>query len=252
VLRRVVEQHDAARLHIFQHPLGDLLRGDPLPIQTVDAPLYRGHAHAFHGGDDVVVIFAVRAAEQRGTDAGDGLDLVVGRVDVGGDILGGELGKVGVIVGMVHDLVARVGDGLYGLRVFIHPCADHKEGGLHSVLVEDVDERLGILIPPGGVEGDGDGLILPLHGIDRQYAFRGGSTHHGGAVHHPEDGRHRQHQRQRGDEPVMFFQSYRKFGQSASLPVMVLVDTMPGFAVSCRKSQLSILSSPCSQSERQR
>ena len=35
---RVVEEDDAARPHVLQHPPADLLRGDALPVQTVAFP----------------------------------------------------------------------------------------------------------------------------------------------------------------------------------------------------------------------
>ena len=38
VFRGVVEQHDAPRLYVFQHPACDLLRRNPLPIQAVAFP----------------------------------------------------------------------------------------------------------------------------------------------------------------------------------------------------------------------
>ena len=37
VLRRIVEQDDAPGLHLLQHPLRDLLGGDPLPVETIAA-----------------------------------------------------------------------------------------------------------------------------------------------------------------------------------------------------------------------
>ena len=40
--RRVVEEDDAPRADVFQHPLTDLLGGDALPVQTVAIP-YNGN-----------------------------------------------------------------------------------------------------------------------------------------------------------------------------------------------------------------
>lgn len=79
---------------------------------------------------------------------------------------GRELGEVGVVVGVVHDLHARVGQLLHGLGVFIHPLADKEEGGRDAVRGEDVDELLRILVAPGGVETEGDELAVAFHAVD--------------------------------------------------------------------------------------
>ena len=113
----------------------------------------------------MVVVLPKRRPEEGGADTGDGLDLIVAGVDIGDDLIGGEGVEVGVVVGVAHDLVAGVGQGLHRLGVFIHPLSHHEEGGLDVVLVKDVDEVLGVLVAPGecyhtvlapqGIEGAG-------------------------------------------------------------------------------------------------
>ena len=46
-------------------------------------------------------------------------------------------------------------------------------------------------ITPGGVEGDGDHLLIPLDTVDGQLPL-GGRGHHRRGVHHPEHDRRRQ------------------------------------------------------------
>ena len=53
-----------------------------------------------------------------------------------------------VVVGVVHDLHARLVQRLYGLREFIHPIPHQEECGLYIVLGENIDEHLRILVPP--------------------------------------------------------------------------------------------------------
>ena len=97
----------------------------------------------------MVIVLPKGRPEEGGADTGDGLDLIVAGVDVGDDLIGGEGVEVGVVVGVAHDLVAGVGQGLHRLGVFVHPLAHHEKGGLDIVLVKDVDEVLGVLVAPG-------------------------------------------------------------------------------------------------------
>ena len=120
----------------------------------------------------MVVILPVGAAEERRADAGDGLDFIAARFDVAADRVGAELREVGVVVRVRHDLVAGVGERLDGLRVFVDPAADDEKGRADAVFAEDVDQRLGVLVAPGGVEGEGNALVVPLNAVDRQL-FRG-------------------------------------------------------------------------------
>lgn len=146
---RVVEQDDGPGLDLGGHPPGNLSRLQVLPVQAVHIPLDGLHADGAHGADGFVVVIAVGQPDQGGAHPGDRLDLVVAGVQVGGHLVGGELGVVGVGVGVVHHLVARVVEGLHRLRVFIHPLPHHKEGGRDLVLSQNVDQLLGVLVAPG-------------------------------------------------------------------------------------------------------
>jgi len=114
----------------------------------IHIPLDGLHADGADGGDDGVVVLSVGRADQGGTHAGHRLDLVVAGLHVGDDLSAGELVHMGVGVGVVHDLMSRVVERLDRLRVLIHPVSHHKEGGGHMVLPQNVDELLGILVPP--------------------------------------------------------------------------------------------------------
>ena len=70
--------------------------------------------------------------------------------------------------GMIHYLVAVFGERADGFRVFIHPVADDKEGRVYIVFVENVYERLRVLVAPRGVKGHGDYPIVSLHTVNRQ------------------------------------------------------------------------------------
>ena len=77
--------------------------------------------------------------------------------------------------------------GLYRLRVFIDPVPDDKEGRPDAVAVQNVDERLGVLVSPGGVKADGDELVVPLHTVDRQLPLRGRDADQHRRVYRPQD-----------------------------------------------------------------
>ena len=153
---------------------------------TIHIPLDGLHANGAHRVDRAVVIIAVGQADQGGPHAGDLFDLVIAGVQVGHHLVGGELGVVGVGVGVVHHLVARVGEGLHRFGVFIHPLPHHEKGGGDVVLPQNIDELLGVLVAPGGVEADGHQLLVPLDAVDGQLPRGGGGAHGGWVVDHIE------------------------------------------------------------------
>ena len=131
--------------------------------QSLHIPLDRLHAQRAHGGDYMIVILAVGAADQRGTAAGDGFDLVAAGFDVRDDLGGTQAVIVVVMVGMAHDLVPCVMQRFHGFRVLIHPVAHHEKSGFHVVFCQNINQMLRILISPRSVEGDGAQSILALH-----------------------------------------------------------------------------------------
>ena len=180
----VVEEDDGPGLHFGGDPLGDFSGGDLLPVQRVHVPLDGHHAEVPDGPDHMVVILPVRAPDQGGGHAGHSFDLVAGGLEVGSDLLCGEGVVVGVSVGVTHDLVPGVMESFDRLRVFGDPVSYHKEGGLDVVLAQNVDELLGVLIAPGGVEADGADLLIPLHAVDGQLAVSGIGPGGGGPQDH--------------------------------------------------------------------
>lgn len=145
----VMEEDNGSRPHLFRHPLGDGGRVIVLPVQAVHVPLDGLNAHGPDGGDHVVVILPEGGPKEGGAHACDGLDLVVAGVDVRDNLVGGEGVEVGVVVGVAHHLMAGLGQRLDRFGVFLRPLPHHKKGDLHIVSVKDVDEGLGVLIPPG-------------------------------------------------------------------------------------------------------
>ena len=117
-------------------------------FRLLHIPLDGLHAHGADGGDDVVVVLAVGTADQRGRHAGDGTDSLVAGGDVRHDLVGGQAVIVVVVVGVAHDLVSRVVESLHRLRVFFHPVAHYEERGLDVEFLQNVDERLGVLVAP--------------------------------------------------------------------------------------------------------
>lgn len=96
----------------------------------------------------MVVILAVGTADQSGTAAGNGFDLIAAGPDVLHDLRGGQAVVMVVVGGMAHDLMARIVKGLHRFRIFVHPVAHHEKGGLDVVLRQNVNEMLGILVTP--------------------------------------------------------------------------------------------------------
>ena len=116
---------------------------------SLHIPLDGFHADGADSGNDMVVILAERAADERRADAGERLDLIVAGVYVRDDPVGGQGIVVVVRVGMVHQLVAALDDGLGLLRVLVRPVADDEEGTLHTVVREHIENLLRVVRPPG-------------------------------------------------------------------------------------------------------
>ena len=203
--RRIVKQYNAPRLQILRHPLKNRLGIVVLPVQTVHIPLNRLHPHRPDGGDHMVVILPVGAADQRGGDACNGLHLVVARRHIRHDLISGKPVKVVVMIGVIHHLHSRIPQGLHGFRVFIHPVPHQKEGGLHIVPGQNVQEHLGVLVSPGGVKRNSAEFLpllrRPFHAVYRQLP---GCPRCGNGcrnVYRPENSRCRQHRPHRQCHP---------------------------------------------------
>lgn len=117
-------------------------------FRLLHIPLDGLHTHSADGGDDVVIILAVGAADQRGRHTGDGTDALIAGGDVRRDLLCRQAVVVVVVVGVTHHLVPCIMQRLHRLRVLFRPVAHHEECGFDMVLLQNVDEGLGILVAP--------------------------------------------------------------------------------------------------------
>ena len=116
---------------------------------SLHIPLDGFHADGANGGYDMVVVLAELTAVQRRADAcarrGPTVDGTYVR-----DVLGGSQGIVVVVrIGMVHQLVAALNDGLGLLGVLVRPVADNEKGTLHAVVREHIKDLLCVVRPPG-------------------------------------------------------------------------------------------------------
>ena len=142
-------------MHIENHSLGEWFKKAaavelqiPRSFQSLYIPLYRLHAHGADGGDDVVVVLTIGAADQCGRYAGDGADALVAGGHIVNDLLRRQTVVVVVMIGVAHHLVARVVERLHRFRVFLRPVAHHEEGGLYVIPLQNVDEYLRVLVAP--------------------------------------------------------------------------------------------------------
>lgn len=117
--------------------------------QRFHVPLDHFHPHPPHGGNDVVVVLAKGRTEEGRPLARDRLDLVTAGVDIRHDLVRAEGVEVGVVVGVTHDLVSRLGEGLDRFRVFVYPLPHDEKSRLDVVAAQYVDEGLGVLVAPG-------------------------------------------------------------------------------------------------------
>ena len=140
----------------------------------------------------MVIVFPIGAADQRGGHAGDGFDLVAGGLEVGGDLLRGKRVVVGVGVGVAHDLMPGIVEGLDRFRVLGDPVSHNEEGGLDVVLSQYVNELLGVFVAPGGIEADGADFLVPLYAVNWQLPVRGVGPGRSGPQDHIGGHAHRQ------------------------------------------------------------
>ena len=75
---------------------------------------------------------------------------------------------MGVVVGVIHDLVPGVRERLNALWVSLRPLADNEKGRPDIVLSENINKQRGVLITPCGVEGETDHLLVAFYGINGQ------------------------------------------------------------------------------------
>ena len=167
----------------------------------IHIPLDGLHVQGPHRIDGIVIVIPIGQPHQGGPHPGDGLDFVVAGVQIRHHLVRRQLGIMGVGVGVVHHLMPRIRQRLYRLRVLIRPLPHHKKGGLDVILTQNVNELLGILVPPGRVKADGHQLLVPLDTVDGQLAGGGRRSHHRRIVYHIEHQR-RQTQAQPGGPPL--------------------------------------------------
>lgn len=97
----------------------------------------------------MIVVFPERAADERRTDSGDRLNLLVARCHIGDDLLGGERIEMVVRIGVVHHLMPRIDDRLRGVGILRRPVADDEKRRLDIVLFQHVENFLRIVRTPG-------------------------------------------------------------------------------------------------------
>ncbi len=116
---------------------------------SLHIPLDGFHADGANGGYDMVVVLAERTADERRAGAGERRDLIVAGIYVRDDLVGSQGIVVVVRIGMVHQLVAALNDGLGLLGVLVRPVADHEKGRLDAVVREYIKDLLRVVRPPG-------------------------------------------------------------------------------------------------------
>ena len=131
-------------------------------------------AGQFHGPDLVLgfrfAVLAVGRAEQVGLAAEHAFEQPFGGRDFEAQLGERHVGNVGVGIGMVADVVAGGEDAAHQLGMLLRVVADNEKGGLHSGLLEDVQDLGRIARVRAVVEGQGQGLgrePVPLDDVGR-------------------------------------------------------------------------------------
>jgi len=161
-------------LELLEDGVGDLLRGFAgvfVPVVGVELVAEDGVAAALDvvDGSGLVVgvgllVDGVGRTEEEGVDAELGAEETFGEVELEIDLSGGDVGDVGVGEGVVADLVAFAVDALHETDVVFGDLADHEEGALDVVPLEDVEDLWGPVGVGAVVEGERDhvGLVAVL------------------------------------------------------------------------------------------
>jgi len=206
VLAGIVEEDDFPRPQAFQDPLHHRVRGEVLPVQRVDGPLDGVEPHLLSHLDQAIVVLPEGRPEEGGLGADQPLDQLAVPLQVLADLVLAHGGHVAVGVAVVADLVAGLRDLAHVFGVLLHPVAGQEEGGLHPVAGQDLQQAVGVLRAPGGVEREGDPGLLPLHLVDghpagQQEPAGGGPDRLRRPVDQGGDGHHQDHQPQEKPPP---------------------------------------------------
>ncbi len=174
VASAVVEKDDGAARpgalvlcsDLAEDAVGDLLRGLAgvlVPVVGVDFVADDDVAEALDtvDGSGLVVgvgflVDGVRRTEVEGLDAELGGEEALGKVELKVSLAFGDFADVGVSEGVVADLVTFTVDALHDADVLLGFFADHEEGALDVVLLEDVEDLRGPVGIGAVVEGERD------------------------------------------------------------------------------------------------
>ena len=148
----------------------------------INGPLDGIHFHIVRRFDHRIVVISIRRSKKQRADAGHGLDLFIAGGDLRCHLRLGKLRHVRVGIGVVAHFVAGGAERADGIRIFVHPCADDEKRRLHIVTLQNVDQRLRLLVAPRGVERDGYLFLVRLHVVNRKLSLAGGSLYRAGAV----------------------------------------------------------------------
>ena len=162
-------EDDVAALELLEDAVQDGLSAAVLlPVHRVPGPLDHLVTRLVGGLDDRVAVLAEGGPKEGAAVARQLLQHVIQVLELLLDGDGVHLGHVGMGQAVVADLVAPLRYLLDEVRVLLDPHAAEEEGGLHVVFVQRIQDKGSLVGVPGGVDGEGDLVVLPTHAVDGQ------------------------------------------------------------------------------------
>ena len=166
-----MQQDDRAGYELLTYPLHHFIRRRILPVEAVDVPLYAVHGFVVQILYEIVVVFAVRSAEQGRAGACELLDGFVAVFDLVELFAGAQLSHMRMGRAVVADIVTSRGDLFDAVGVAVDPLLHEEEGAFHTIFIEDIQQGIGLLVAPRRVKGYGADLFLSIHVVYRDKAL---------------------------------------------------------------------------------
>ena len=138
-------------------------------FMCINIPLDRIMPGGLEGLDQRIIVITIRRTEQDRLFPGDFFDFFIAGRDLRQHFLAGQRRHMGMSVGVVHHLIARVRQGFDRFGIFVHPLSHHKKCRMDMMLVENVDQLRRIFVPPCRVKTDAHHLVRAVDAVDRQF-----------------------------------------------------------------------------------
>lgn len=150
ILGAVMTENDtaAAQMFVLGHGFDDGIHAVIFPVKGIHVPLDRVVAELLRVKDQVIVIGTVWRAEEKHFIAGKVFYLIMYLHQFFRLLLAGERRHILVVFAVISEVVSRLINGFYIVRVALHPAAGHKKGNFDIVFLKDFQYFARVVVSP--------------------------------------------------------------------------------------------------------